>query len=102
MEPFGNDHAVFCSARALENGLPHVYVNQIGLGENLTFVGGSTAVSPDGETYAQAGSSEQQILIVRLLVPVKSNVREDYLSELRSPMPSVKSVPSGARPNAQT
>ena len=30
MEPFGNDHAVFCSARALENGLPHVYVNQVG------------------------------------------------------------------------
>jgi predicted amidohydrolase len=102
MEPFGNDHAVFCSARALENGLPHVYVNQVGLGENLTFVGGSTTVSPDGETYAQAGSSEEQILIVRLLVPVKSNVREDYLSELRSPMPRVKNVPSGARPNART
>ena len=96
MEPFGNDHAVFCSARALENGLPHVYVNQVGLGENLTFVGGSTTVSPDGETYAQAGSSEEQILIVRLLVPVKSNVREDYLSELRSPMPEVENVPSNA------
>jgi hypothetical protein len=33
---------------------------------------------------------------VRLL-PAKSNLREDYLSQLRSPMPSVKTVPSSAR-----
>ncbi len=102
MEPFGNDHEVFCLARALENGLPHAYVNQVGQGENLTFVGGSTAVSPDGETYAQASSSEDEILKVKLLLPVKSSVREDYLGELRSPMPSVKNVPSGARPKART
>src|SRR5215204_798623 len=102
MEPFGNDHAVFLSARALENGLPHAYVNQVGLGEGLTFVGGSAVVSPDGEIYAQAGSSEEEILSVRLLLPAKSNLREDYLSQLRSPMPSVKTVPSGARPKART
>jgi predicted amidohydrolase len=96
MEPFGNDHAVFISARALENGLPHVYVNQVGPVEKLTFVGGSTVVSPDGEIYAQASSSEEEILSVRLLL-VKSNLREDYLSQLRSPMPSVKMVPSDAR-----
>src|SRR5918999_2653513 len=90
MEPFGNDHAVFTSARALENGLPHAYVNQVGPGDkNLTFVGGSTVVSPDGEIYAQAGSLEEELLGVRLL-PAKSNLREDYLSQLRSPMPSVK------------
>jgi predicted amidohydrolase len=103
MEPFGSDHAVFLSARALENGLPHAYVNQVGPGEkNLTFVGGSTVVSPDGEIYAQAGSSEEEILSVRLLLPAKSNLREDYLSQLRSPMPNVKVVPSGARPKART
>jgi len=102
MEPFGNDHAVFLSARALESGLPHAYVNQVGLGEGLTFVGGSAIVSPDGEIYAQAGSSEEEILSVRLLLPAKSNLREDYLSQLRSPMPSVKTVPSSARPKART
>jgi predicted amidohydrolase len=100
MEPFGNDHAVFVSARALENGLPHVYVNQVGPVENLTFVGGSTVVSPDGEIYAQASSSEEEILSVRLL-SAKSDLREDYLSQLRSPMPSVKTVPSGARTKTQ-
>jgi predicted amidohydrolase len=99
MEPFGNDHAVFVSARALENGLPHAYVNQVGPVENLTFVGGSTVVSPDGEIYAQAGSSKEELLSVRLLLPAKSNLREDYLSQLRSPMPCVKTVPSGARTN---
>jgi predicted amidohydrolase len=102
MEPFGNDHAVFLSARALENGLSHAYVNQVGLSESLTFVGRSAVVSPDGEIYAQAGSSEEKILSVRLLLPAKSNLREDYLSQLRSPMPSVKTVPSGARPKART
>ena len=96
MEPFGNDHAVFCSARALENGLPHFYVNQVGPVGNLNFVGGSTAVSPDGETYAQAGFPQEEILDVSLVLPVKSSVREDYLSELRSPMPEVENVPSNA------
>ena len=98
MEPFGNDHAVFCSARALENGLPHSYVNQVGPVGNLNFVGGSTAVSPDGETYAQAGFLQEEVLDVSLVLPVKSSVREDYLSELRSPMPDVKNVPSNATP----
>ena len=102
MEPFGNDHAVFVSARALENGLPHVYVNQVGpVEENLTFVGGSTVVSSDGEIYAQASSSKEEIPSVRLLLPAKSNLREDYLSQLRSPMPSVKTVPSDAKPKAR-
>src|ERR687890_2655782 len=64
MEPFGNDHAVFCSARALENGLPHFYVNQVGPVGNLNFVGGSTAVSPDGVIYAQAGFPQEEILDV--------------------------------------
>jgi predicted amidohydrolase len=99
MEPFGNDHAVFVSARALENGLLHTYVNQVGPGEkNLTFTGGSAVVSPDGEICAQGGSSEEAIISVRPLLPARSNLREDYLSELRSPMPSVKTATSSARP----
>jgi predicted amidohydrolase len=30
MDPFGRDHDVFATARALENGVPHLYVNQVG------------------------------------------------------------------------
>jgi (R)-amidase len=98
MEPFGNDHAVFVSARALENGLPHAYVNQVGPGEKgLTFTGGSTVVSQDGEILAQASSTEEAIPGVGISFPSKSSVREDYLSELRSPIPDVKMVSSDAR-----
>src|SRR5215210_6658149 len=98
MEPFGNDHAVFASARALENGLSHAYVNQVGPGEKgLIFTGGSTIVSPDGEVYAQADPTGETVLDARLSLPVKSSVREDYLSQLRSPMPQVRNVASDTR-----
>jgi (R)-amidase len=94
MEPFGNDHAVFASARALENGLPHAYVNQVGPGEkDLIFTGGSAIVSPDGEVHAQADSVGETVLNARLSLPMKSSVREDYLSQLRFPMPQVSKVP---------
>jgi predicted amidohydrolase len=84
MEPFGNDHAVFVSARALENGLTHVYVNQVGPAGNLNFVGGSTVVSIDGEVDVQASSSEEYVPEASLLLPAESSVRQDYLGELRS------------------
>src|SRR5215210_2089217 len=96
MEPFGNDHAVFCSARALENGLPHVYVNQVGPAGALNFVGGSIVVSADGDVDARAGSSEEEIPAASLLLPARSSVRQDYLSELRSPMPGVRNVTPAA------
>ena len=95
MEPFGNDHAVFASARAIENGLPHAYVNQVGPGEDLTFTGGSAVISADGEILAQAGPSEESILRVQLPL-TNSDTRESYLDELRSPMPDVKIVQHGA------
>ena len=102
MEPFGNDHGVFASARALENGLPHAYVNQVGPGEKgLVFTGGSTIVSPDGEVHAQADSSGETVLNARLSLPMRSSLREDYLSQLRFPMPQVRNVPSGTRPEAR-
>ena len=41
MDPFGRDHAVFATARALENGVPHLYVNQVGRGEAFTFASGT-------------------------------------------------------------
>ena len=102
MEPFGNDHAVFVSARALENGLPHVYVNQVGPAGALNFVGGSIVVSADGDVDARAGSTEEEIPAASLLFPARSSVRQDYLSELRSPMPGVRNVTPVAEREAQT
>ncbi len=87
MEPFERDHQVFCTARALENGVPHAYVNQIGRGEEFTFTGGTLAVSADGNFLAEAGSVGEKVLDVELDLPAKSNVRPDYLGQLRSSLP---------------
>ncbi len=61
MDPFGRDHDVFVTARALENGLPHLYVNQVGRGEAFTFAGGTMAVSADGDRLAEAGGCDPGI-----------------------------------------
>lgn len=91
MNPFGRDHAVFATARALENGLPHLYVNQVGRGETFTFAGGTTAVSADGERLGAAGAAED-VVELSLDLSARSearpeDLRPDYLGELRGPLP---------------
>lgn len=90
MEPFGRDHHVFCTARAIENGLPHAYVNQIGPGEEFTFVGGTMAVSADGDVLSEAGAAGEGVLDLSLELPARSSVRPDYLGQLRSPFPATR------------
>lgn len=87
MEPFGRDHHVFAMARALENGLPHAYVNQIGPGEEFTFTGGTMAVSADGDLLAEAGAADEEVLSLNLDLSVRSAVRPDYLNQTRPPLP---------------
>jgi (R)-amidase len=98
MEPFGRDHDVFAVARAIENGLPHLYVNQVGPGETFTFTGGSMAVSADGDRLAQAASGDESVLDLRLELPAKSSVRPDYLGQLRPTIPVT--TPASARQEA--
>ena len=91
MNPFGRDHDVFATARALENGLPHLYVNQVGKGEMFTFAGGTIAVSADGKRLAAAGASED-VTEVSLDLSARSEerpeaLRPDYLKESRGPLP---------------
>jgi predicted amidohydrolase len=90
MEPFERDHHVFCTSRALENGLPHAYVNQIGTGEEFAFVGGTMAISADGDILAETRSAEEEVLQIELELPARSSVRPDYLRQLRSPLPTVR------------
>jgi predicted amidohydrolase len=92
MDPFGRDHDVFAIARALENGLPHLYVNQVGAGEAFTFAGGTMAVSADGDRLAEAGASGEAIVRLRLDTtignPARPNeLRPDYLKEMRGTLP---------------
>ncbi len=91
MDPFGRDHEVFATARALENGLPHLYVNQVGVGEAFTFAGGTMAVSADGDYLAEAGGSEDAIP-VSLDLSATNEVRPEelrprYLEEMRGALP---------------
>jgi predicted amidohydrolase len=95
MEPFGPDHRVFGTARALENGLPHAYVNQIERGEEFNFVGGTFAVTADGDVLADAGPAGEEVLEIGLEFPAKSSVRPDYLGQLRSPFPIVGRTTAG-------
>ena len=90
MEPFGPDHRVFSTARALENGVPHAYVNQIGPGEEFTFTGETFAVSADGNPLADAGPAGEEVLTLELELPAKSRVRPDYLGQLRPPLPVIE------------
>jgi predicted amidohydrolase len=89
MEPFGPDHRVFCTARAIENGIPHAYVNQIGRGEEFDFTGGTLIVSADGDPLAEAGSAREGVLELGLELPAKSSVRPDYLGQRRPPLPVI-------------
>ena len=48
--------------RARENGLPIVYVNQVGAQDELVFDGGSFAVNADGQVVAVAPDFEESVL----------------------------------------
>lgn len=91
MDPFGRDHDVFATARALENGVTHLYVNQVGEGEAFRFAGGTMAVSADGDRLAQAGASED-VVAVAFDLSAKSagrpeELRPRYLEEMRGALP---------------
>lgn len=62
MMPYFRDHEVASISRALENRVNHVYVNQVGQGEELYFVGGSRWVRPDGTVGFEAeGNAESAV-----------------------------------------
>ena len=92
MDPFGRDHDVFVTARALENDLPHVYVNQVGAGEAFVFAGGTMAVSADGDRLAEVGASGEAVIRLRLDTTVGNPARPkelkpNYLKEMRGTLP---------------
>jgi predicted amidohydrolase len=94
MDPFGRDHDVFATARALENGVPHLYVNQVGRGEAFAFAGGTMIVSADGDRLAEACAAKETVIRHQLDLSVRSverpeELRPDYLKEMRGPLPVV-------------
>ena len=53
MEPYAADHEIATRARALENHLPHLYVNTVGAIGGFQFVGCSRSVGAGGEVLAE-------------------------------------------------
>ena len=80
--PFELDHDVFARARALENGLPHVYVNRVGEEDGLRFSGGSLALDPDGRVLAAAGP-EERVVTAQIGPPGRRDPRTRYRELLR-------------------
>ncbi len=84
--PFELDHDVFARARALENGLPHVYVNRVGEQDGLSFCGGSLALDPEGRAVAEVGPDVERVVTVAVGASRRRDPRTRYLELLRAPL----------------
>jgi (R)-amidase len=89
MEPFGDDHELASRARALENRLPHLYVNAVGTLAGNRFVGRSRAIGPGGEILVEAPEDAEALLLVGIPGPGTADERVDYLRHLADPLPVV-------------
>jgi predicted amidohydrolase len=83
---FDLDHDVFARARALENELPHVYVNRVGEQDGVRFSGNSIALDPDGKVLAEAGSDGERIVVAEIGAPGRRDSRTRYAELLREPL----------------
>jgi predicted amidohydrolase len=84
MDPFAEDHQLFMRVRALENGVPHVYVNCVGQEGRLRFCGGSGVTDASGRVLAAlpAYRSEVRVVDVPLSLP-EGAAAPEYLSDRR-------------------
>jgi len=86
MDPYGPDHDLAVRARALDNRLPHVYVNRVGSEYGLDFVGGSAVVAADGRALVRlGGEAAERAADVDLESRPESAV--DYLRLVRPALP---------------
>jgi predicted amidohydrolase len=78
MEPFGPDHDLYARVRAIENGLPHLYVNRTGAESGHRFVGGTQAVDAEARVIAAAGAEPERLEVT---VPIRGrrDPRTQYL-----------------------
>lgn len=94
MEPFGREHLVHTAARALENRVPHLYVNRVGRESSFDFVGGSRSVGSDGSVAIEADGRGARLLPVEVGSAGVDDDRIDYLEIIRSTdPPTVRKTP---------
>ena len=82
MEPYYEDHELSGRARALDNRVPHVYVNRVGREAGLRFAGGTRAIGPDGSLIAAAGEGEEVLIADLPAAPAPDGSPTDYLRNL--------------------
>lgn len=87
MEPFGPEHMIHATARALENRIPLLYVNRGGGEGDFEFVGESRAVAPDGSITAEAAGSADELLVAEVGPRGAVDSRVDYLAFEPSRLP---------------
>jgi predicted amidohydrolase len=86
MDPYEPDHALALKARALDNRLPHVYVNRVGDEGGFEFVGGSAAVGPDAHPLLALGA-DCAVGIVEVDLDGRPAAPVDYVRLVRSELP---------------
>lgn len=87
MAPYFALHELAGRARALDNRLPHAYVNLVGGSEGLEFVGGTRLIESDGEILAQADPEKEELLTVPIPAPDRRLDEDlDYLKLGRPPL----------------
>lgn len=82
MEPFFGDHLIAGQARALDNRLPHLYVNRAGSEGGLEFVGGTRALRADGTVVAEVERRGEAELSTEVAEPGTDDERLDYLAQI--------------------
>ncbi len=82
MKPYGPDHELAVRSRAMDNRIPHVYVNRVGRESGFEFEGGSIVTGSDGTILARCGAGES---VVQATVRVGDTVPPvvDYVRHLR-------------------
>lgn len=88
MDPYAEDHQLFLRVRALENGLPHVYVNCVGEEGRLRFCGGSGVADAEGRLVAALPAYQPDVQVVEVPLGVPPGTAPpDYLADRRVGVP---------------
>jgi len=99
MAPYFDDHELAARARALDNRLPHVYVNRVGVEAGLEFVGGSRVIGPDGAVQVQCPRDAASLTMATVGFPEPGDEAVEYLAQVpqRLPVHHIHAVPGGSR-----
>lgn len=86
MAPYDLEHRLGAAARAIENRLPHVYVNRCGEESGFAFLGDSAAIDAGGRDLLRLGD-EPQLAVVDVPIGADTIGEVDYLRHLPPPLP---------------